>query len=79
MTLAEYFTLLASHDWLYQWSDVHSYWQKQNAVRMSIYSNRKESKDHENMYNDFKIYFDSGDETYYNDFKNRIKLKYGIE
>lgn len=56
MDLAEYYDLLAQHDWLYEQSDTHSMWMKGHLENRKLVQIARQSSKHTNLLTEFTNY-----------------------
>lgn len=53
-SLREYWNMLASHDWFYEYSDDHSVWRRGNAAESTLRLHAAQSPEHRALYDEFR-------------------------
>lgn len=60
MTLSEFYTKLAYHDWYYQYSDDHGVWRRGQDAYDRLVDLSKQSPEHKKLFEDYAAYVFSG-------------------
>jgi hypothetical protein len=61
VSLTEYWDMLNSHDWYYDFSDDHSVWKAGVANRDKLNTIARQSDDHKKLRDDFSKHYFSGE------------------
>lgn len=56
-TLREYWNMLASHDWYYEYSDDHSVWRRGSSAESTLRMHAAQSPEHKALYEDFREHY----------------------
>jgi len=55
-TLPEFYSMLANHDWYFEYSDDHKVWSRGRASRDRIFQVSKETPEHSKLYEEYFNY-----------------------
>lgn len=61
VSLADFWDMLNSHDWYYDWSDDHRVWQAGRTVKEKLVLISGQSDTHKALYDGFTSHYFSGD------------------
>ena len=61
ISLQEFYDMLATHDWSYQYSDDHGQWQKGSDMQKRLVNIMRGGGKYEQLYKDYRTWFFSSD------------------